>query len=91
MFDPTAFVLGGVQLIALVFGLTQFVKTLLSWEGQKVTVLAASLGALLMVVYRLVGIVPEPYGQIVDIAVNSLAFGLSASGYYKFFTRNDLE
>ncbi len=89
MFDPTTFAVGGVQLIALVFGLVQFIKENAGMEGKKVTLLAAGLGAAIMVIYQLIGIVPEPYGQIVEIVFNSSAFGLSASGYYKFFTRND--
>jgi prepilin signal peptidase PulO-like enzyme (type II secretory pathway) len=67
-----------------VFGLTQFVKELLGWSGQKVTVLAALMGALVMVSFQLIGIVPDPYGQVVEIFYASVAFGLSASGYYKF-------
>lgn len=84
MFDPSNFVLGGVQLMALVFGLTEFLKSALHWEGSKVTVLAAVLGALVLVCYQLIGVVPEPYGQVVEIVFTSLAFGLAASGYYKF-------
>lgn len=84
MFDPESFAVGGIQLIALVFGLTQFIKELLGWSGQKVTVLAASLGALVMVAYQLIGIVPAPYEQVVNIVFSSIAFGMAASGYYKF-------
>lgn len=84
MFDVTAFTVNGVQLVALVFGLTQFIKEAFGWEGKKVTVLAASLGAVVMVAYELIGIVPDPYGQIVGIVASSIAFGMSASGYYKF-------
>jgi hypothetical protein len=86
MFDVTAFTVNGIQLIALVFGLTQFIKELLGWDGKKVTALAATLGALVMVAYELIGILPEPYGQIVGIVTASLGFGLAASGYYKFVT-----
>lgn len=84
MFDVTAFTVNGVQLIALVFGLTQFIKEAIGWEGKKVTILAASLGAIVMVAYELIAVVPEPYGQVVGIVASSIAFGMSASGYYKF-------
>lgn len=84
MFDAESFALGGIQLIALVFGLTEFIKSLLNWEGKKVTMLAAGLGAVVMVLYQLIGIVPEPYSQVMQIVFASAAFGLSASGYYKF-------
>jgi hypothetical protein len=40
-----------------------------------------------MVAYRLIGIVPEPYSQVVEIVIASLAFGLAASGYYKFINK----
>lgn len=84
MFDPEAFAVNGIQLIAVVFGLTQFVKELLGWSGQRVTVLAALMGAFVMVTYQLIGIVPDPYSQVVEVFYTSVAFGLSASGYYKF-------
>ena len=84
MFDPEAFMVGSIQLIAVVFGLTQFLKELLGWSGQRVTVLAASLGALVMVAYQLIGMVPAPYEQVINIVFSSVAFGLAASGYYKF-------
>ncbi len=84
MFDPESFFVGGVSLIALVFGLTEFLKTLLGWSGSKVTVLAASIGAVVMILYKLIGFVAEPYGTIVEIVFVSIAFGLSASGFYKF-------
>ena len=89
MFNAYELAYGGVQLIALVFGLTQFIKEAVGMEGKKVTLLAAGLGVLVMVAFQLIGIVPEPYGQILGIVFSSVAFGLSASGYYKFVTRND--
>lgn len=87
MFDVESFAVGGVQLIALVFGLTEFLKGAFNWDGKKVTFLAASLGVVVFVAYQLIGIVPEPYGQIVTIVFTSVTFGLSASGYYKFFAK----
>ena len=54
---------------------------------EKVTFLAASLGVLVFVAYQLIGIVPEPYGQVVTIVFTSVTFGLSASGYYKFVAK----
>lgn len=87
MFEAESFVIGGVQIIALVFGLTEFIKTALNLEGKKVTLLAAALGAVAMALYQLIGIVPEPYGKILEIVYLSAAFGLSASGYYKFIDK----
>ena len=74
-------------MLALVFGLTEFIKSLAGWEGKKVTMLAAALWAIVMVLYQLIGIVPEPYRQILQIVFASAAFGLSASGYYKFIDK----
>ena len=79
MFDPESFAINGIQLMALVFGLTQFIKEAFDWSGKKVTFLAASLGVLIMVAYQLIGIVPDPYEQVLSIVFTSVAFGLSAS------------
>ena len=84
MFDPSSFVVGGVTLIAVVFGLVEFLKNALNWEGKKVTVLAAVLGAALMVLFQLQTVLPAPYGEIYEMFVVSITFGLSAAGYYKF-------
>ena len=89
MFDAYELAYGGIQLIALVFGLTQFIKEAAGMEGKKVTLLAAGTGVGVMVAYQLIGIVAEPYGQILGIVFSSVAFGLAASGYYKFATRKD--
>lgn len=85
-FDPTIFAVGGISVIAVVFGLTEFIKDLLSWEGKKVTALASCLGALMMVLYQLQSFLPEPYGKIYLTVMMSLTFGMSASGYYKYGT-----
>ena len=85
MFDVEAFAVSGVSLIALVFGLTEFIKSQSDyWTGKRVTVLAACLGGVVMVVYQLIPIIPAPYEQVVKIVVSSLTFGLAASGFYKY-------
>lgn len=84
MFDPNSYVVGGVTLIAVVFGLVEFLKTVLKWDGAKVTVLAAVLGALLMGLFQLQSLLPAPYAQVYEMVIVSVTFGLSASGYYKF-------
>ena len=88
MFEIDSFAIGGVSLIALVFGLTEFLKEMLGWSGKKVTALAASIGFLAMVVLEGLKYIQEPYSGIVIGIVASLAFGLAASGFYKFTTRN---
>ena len=89
MFDVSGFAIAGVSLIALVFGLTEFLKTLLEWEGKKVTALSASIGFIAMATYNGLTYIPEPYNAIVTGVVASLAFGLAASGFYKFSTRDE--
>lgn len=86
MFDPSELVSNGIPLLVLVFGLVEFFKTLFALEGKRVTVLSALMGAALLVAFELRTVLPEPYGQIYDIAIKSLTFGLAASGYYKFTT-----
>lgn len=84
MFDVESFAVNGIQLIVLVFGLVQFVKELLGWEGKKVTLLAAAMGVVVMVCYQLISVLPAVYEQALNIVFTSAAFGLAASGYYKF-------
>lgn len=84
MFDPTAFQVNGIQLIVMVFGLTQFLKEMLGWSGKRVTLLAAALGVVVYTAYQLIGIVPDPYAQILSIVFTSIMGGMAASGYYKF-------
>lgn len=83
-FDPSTYVVAGISLIALVFGLTEFIKDAANLHGKAVTILAASLGAVLMALYQLQAVLPAPFAQVFGIVVLSLTFGLSASGYYKF-------
>ncbi len=86
-FDPNQYVVGGVSLIAVVFGLVEFFKSAFGLDGKKVTVLAASLGIILMVTYQLQTLIPAPYSQIYEMVILSVTFGLSASGFYKFITK----
>ena len=88
MFDVQGFAIAGVSLIALVFGLTEFTKTVFDLTGKKVTILSASIGFIAMATYNGLTYIPEPFNAIVTGAVASLAFGLAASGFYKFGTRN---
>jgi len=88
MFDANVLV-GGVSLIALVFGLTEFIKNLVGWDGKKVTALAASLGVVFYAISEALVYIPEPWDAVVGSIIGSIAFGLAASGFYKYGTRND--
>ena len=84
MFDPNNYILAGVSLLAVTFGLVQFMKEMLEWSGKKVVLLSACTGFFLMGLFQLSEVLPEPYGTIFKMAFLSIAFGLSASGYYDY-------
>ena len=86
--DPNALFLGGISLMAFTFGFVQFVKELFNLEGKAATTVSLITGGLVMGLYQGLQYIPEPYNAIVTGVFVSLAFGLSASGYYKFATRN---
>jgi hypothetical protein len=88
MFDANL-VVGGVSVMALVFGLTEFLKAQLKWDGPKVTWLAAGLGVFLYAAAEAVQYIPDPYNTIVVGVFGSVAFALAASGFYKYGTRNE--
>jgi hypothetical protein len=84
MFDPTTLIVAGVPLMALVFGLVEFLKDVFSLEGKKVTILSGALGLVLSVPYQLSQAVPVDFAGWFSVGVIGLAFGLAASGFYKF-------
>ena len=84
MFNPNEFVIGGVLLIPMVFGLTEFLKSVLPIEGKNVTILSFALGLVLYFLNALSGYLPGLYAEIYNIFVQGLTIGLTASGFYKF-------
>ena len=76
---------GGIQVLGLVMGLTQAIKELAGLEGKSVKVLSLVLGAVLVALFQAMQYVPQPYNQIITIAVQSVAFGLASNGYYSFY------
>ena len=84
MFDPNTFELGGISLIALVFGLTELLKSWFGWEGKKVTALAASLGVIFMGIFEATKFLPVEYVPYINSGIAVIAMGLAASGFYKF-------
>ena len=89
MFDPNTFELGGISLIALVFGLTELLKSWFGWEGKKVTALAASLGVIFMAIFEATQYLPAEYVPVVNSIIAVIAMGLAASGFYKFVARKE--
>ena len=88
MFDPNTFELGGISLIALVFGLTELLKSWFGWDGKKVTALAASLGVIFMAIFEATQYLPAEYVPVSNSVIAVIAMGLAAAGFYKFGTRN---
>ena len=84
MFDPTSVTLNGITLIAVVFGLVEFIKGLFNLDGKAVTVLSAVTGAVLYGLYQAIQLLPAVWGQYLTIGFTAVVFGLTASGFYKF-------
>src|SRR3990172_12400635 len=84
MFDPEQVFFDRNQMLAVIFGLVEFCKSVFAMQGKAVTVLSALMGAILMVAFQLVGILPDVYARVLDIALKSIVFGLAASGFFKF-------
>jgi len=84
MFDPTSLIVAGVPLMALVFGLVEFLKSVFSLEGKTVTVLSAVIGLVLAVPYQLYASVPTTFAGWMEVSVVGLVVGLATSGFYKF-------
>jgi len=87
--DVTGLVIQGVFFIPLLFGLVEFIKTMLDWEGKKVTALSMAMGVLLGVLYQAYPLIPEPWSTWVGFVLFGIGAGLAASGFHKFATRND--
>jgi len=84
MFDPSALIVAGVPLMALVFGLVEFIKTLFEMDGKKVTVMSAIVGLALAIPYQLYNVIPTTFGGWMEIVIIGVVVGLSTSGFYKF-------
>ena len=89
MFDPSTIELGGISLIAIVFGLTELLKSWFGWEGKKVTALAASIGVIFMAIFEATQYLPAQYVPFVNSFIAVVAMGLAPSGFYKFGTRKE--
>ena len=82
--DPENVAVNGLQLIAVIFGLTEFIKDNLNLSGKTVTILAALIGGILFALLRVSALLPAPWSQYYEIGVSTIAYGLTAAGYYKF-------
>ena len=76
------FIVNPVTLMALVFGLVEFIKQS-GASGNKLRWLSMGIGILLAVVYQLRALLPiaQPY---IDVIFFGIAVGLAASGIFSF-------
>jgi len=89
VFDPESLVIGGVALLPLIFGTTQFLKEMLEWEDKKAKLLAFFVSIVYASIFIAVPYLPEPAKTIVVSVVMVAASAFSAMGLYQFSTRND--
>jgi hypothetical protein len=88
MFDPSVIEFGGISIIAMVFGLVEFIKVQFDWQGKKVTALAAFLGLGVLGIVEALQFLPPEAVPFAEAVFRSVAFGLAAAGFYKFAARN---
>lgn len=82
--DFETLTINGVSLIALVFGLVEFFKSIFKLEGSKVTAMSAVIGLVVMLTYQLQTVLPAAYGMYYQMGITAIYGGLAASGFYKF-------
>jgi hypothetical protein len=83
MFDFSTLLVGGIPLVAVVFGLVEFSKSL-GLKGKMLTVVSLLLGLLFGLAFRLTISVPADFAGWFAAVVFGLALGLIASGFYTF-------
>lgn len=81
--DFSQFAIAGVSIVGFTLGAVQLLKDWLGWEGSKVTVLSAVLGALVMGLFQVIQFLPSDVVPIVEAVFIALTFGLVSSGYFK--------
>ena len=73
-----------ISIIALVIGLTQWVKTRLNVEGQAAEIVSLLTGIVLGIGAKLALGLPTDYAGWFGVVIYGLAMGLVPSGLYKF-------
>ena len=77
---------GTIPLLAVVFGLVEFIKKL-GVTGKLLTVLSMVIGVILGILYQLSIKIPTNYTEWFVAAIFGLAIGLAASGFYDFISK----
>jgi len=84
MYDISTLLVGGIPLVAVVFGLVEFVKSF-GVRGHWLTITSMLLGLAFGVSYQIANAgLPAGFAGWFGVAVFGLVLGLVASGYYKF-------
>jgi hypothetical protein len=84
MFDISNLLVGVVPLVAVIFGLVEFSKSL-GLNGRALTVFSLVLGLVFGLGYKLAVVgVPGNYAGWFEAVVFGLAIGLVTSGFYDF-------
>jgi hypothetical protein len=84
MFDLNTLLVGSIPLVAVIFGLVEFIKSL-GLQGRILTILALLIGLSLGLGYHVASLgVPSGFAGWFEAIVFGLAMGLVASGFYDF-------
>ena len=84
MNDISTLLVGGIPLVAVVFGLVEFVKSF-GVRGHWLTIVSMLLGLAFGVSYQIANAgLPAGFASWFAMAVFGLVLGLVASGFYKF-------
>ena len=83
MNDFPILLIGGIPLIAVIFGLVEFFKTC-GLKGRILTFVSLLLGLILGIAYKLSLAMPVDYAGWLAVVIFGLALGLTTSGIYDF-------
>ena len=83
MQDFSSLLIGGIPLIAVIFGLVEFLKVF-GLKDRILTVASLLLGLALGIAYQFSLAVPTDYAGWLSVIVFGLAIGLTTSGIYDF-------
>jgi len=84
MTDFSTLLVAGIPLVAVIFGLVEFIKSL-GLKGRPLTIVSLSIGLILGMLYKVaVSGFPVGFAAWFTVIFFGLALGLVASGFYKF-------
>ena len=83
MQDFSSLLIGGIPLIAVIFGLVEFLKVF-GLKGRMLTLVSLLLGVVFGILYKLSLALPFDFAGWLAVIVFGLALGLTTSGIYDF-------